>query len=150
MRRLGQGVRINARWRRYLKTTGSPGTVRPEHSGHENPQRSRQPWRAKTAPLYRPTPIGLADGHGRARTHAIRSRYYPASVAVRAGRGVPFPDRFQTNCRAICGNSPARPVCRYRVSACNRTCNGKNRRKLPLLQRYRCYRSLIGSGKLMG
>lgn len=150
MRRLGQGVRMNARWRRYLKTTGSLGTVRPEHSGHEKPQRSRQPWRAKIAPLYCPTPISLADGHGRARTHAIRSRYYPASVAVRAGRGVPVANRFQTSVRAICGNSQTKAACRYRLRPCNMTCNAEIGRNPPLLQRYRCYRGLIGSDGLMG
>ena len=90
------------------------------------------------------------NGHGRARTPAIRSRDFPASVAVRAGRGVPFSNPFQTICRAICGNSQATSVCCYRVGTCNKTCNAETRTKPPLLQRYRCYRSLIGSGGLMG
>lgn len=102
---------------------------------------------ASLASLYCAMP---SNGYGRARTLAIRSRYYPASVVVRAGRGVPVSNRFQTSFWTICGKSRARPVCRYRVRACNMTCNAETRRKPPLLQRYRCYRSLIGSGRLMG
>lgn len=90
------------------------------------------------------------NGHERARTHAIRSRYYPASVAVRAGRGASFSNPFRTSFWTICGNSQARSICCYRVEACNMTCNAETRRKPPLLQRYRCYRSLIGSSGLMG
>jgi hypothetical protein len=94
--------------------------------------------------------MSRADRYGRARTPAIRSRDFPASVVVRAGRGVPVSDLFETTSRAICGNSQPRPVCCYRVWTCNMTCNAETRRKPPLLQRYRCYRSLIGSGGMMG